>query len=728
MLRYILSLLAMCILLTGWSSAAHAQSSGGRLAISLEGLAESLPTTVCVVYEPPTGRPKPDSADMNALRFGSRSDARDEAGRLEWASARQRAEGLEDAGLEQAARFTKQLEHWRESLREQAAETLCVLSKGVCRRDTRWPSKKPGLRVRCAGDPRIGDAGGASARTLVLQLDTVSAVAPDVFAVALQGNQVSLVLSSALPDRAALVSVLGADYTPGTSSHNHGDLVVLEVAPRCIDRDVPAPGSEWRNDDRHIEITYIDRPAESQARARTCILPIDRPLRVRLPRASDRVGTYKELALSIVDGKVDGVSHQDDASQLLDSKVAYRGRHRWVGAQVPDAVLLTTERIRFRWRADTCLFRLAAQTDCPSVTTSAGAVCQVVEVSGTNECVYSCADHRELGSASSLELTFSVGKQNDAWRSVLAGPDQVLTGYADRDSRQVLVDFELWQDSPWPPLGDDDDDDEPDEAVGLLGDRIKYVEIVNPAGGVSRVVPAPGQRVSIRGASCGDILEYRVVGSRRHDVGYVAVRNGGLTLPAPEATMKKYGLSLYAAGGANFDSDSLTFAPTGTVGAALRREPTWGWRPSALGFELQGLATFTSFFSRGVPVPGSVASRQEQPTDEDIVRLPYTRLFAAAAVDFAVSEHWRLGAASGIGAGLPLFFRDQETLGGPVPLWMGALYGRYVLGHHFALEAAFRAIAPQRSYDYLNDVRSPARREDRDLLMLSFEGGLRYAP
>jgi hypothetical protein len=326
-----------------------------------------------------------------------------------------------------------------------------------------------------------------------------------------------------------------------------------------------------------------------------------------------------------------------------------------------------------------------------------------------------------------LELLFTVGRQKDAWRATLDGPDQVLSEYADRDTRQFLVDFTNWDDTAWPPVGSESDQDDESFGTGVTGDHVNYVEIEGPDGSVSRVIPGSGQRVTVPGAACDDILVYRVVGTRRHSTGYVQLRNGGLVLPSPNVTAREFSWSLFLTGGMNTDNETVKWTPNAYTGVSVRFEPYGTWRAVDVGFELQAVAMLTSFFARGL-TEASVTRATPSPTEDDTVREAYGRVFGAIAFDLAVTERARLGVVTGAGSGFAIFADHRPLLGGPTPLWMGGLYGRYELGQHFAFETAVRAIGPQPVNDFYNDPRTPSRQERTRLWLGSWEAGVRISP
>jgi hypothetical protein len=176
-------------------------------------------------------------------------------------------------------------------------------------------------------------------------------------------------------------------------------------------------------------------------------------------------------------------------------------------------------------------------------------------------CEYDCPAE-QLGATFPLPTTvaFSVGKQNDAWQERLTHVGQVLSSYADRETRQFVVDF----DSSW------------NGRAERAGDRIDYVELRSPRGLVYRFVHSPNQRMTIPGATCDDPLTYRVVGQRDFEEGSAAITQGRVSIGDPDVHARVVTWGAHIGGGFTFPVDTMAnIEPHAVLGVDLRVHPKW---------------------------------------------------------------------------------------------------------------------------------------------------------
>ncbi len=557
-------------------------------------------------------------------------------------------------------------------------------------------------RVSCAENVR-SHAGDSQARTLLMFVDfeRPRGFSPIIRGVRLDGSVVHLKYGSDIKSWPfPVINVIGGDYVADRSRVMAERQAQLPLTTVCRQHTVQLPPMVGMVDETPVgvEVTLESPPGEPLMQCSTT------------PGAGGRFS----MALPYVESP--GEKTLNVSAGPSESPLA-RFRASWHTTRAPSVVETRVRSLSFGWR-EHCMFTgPSAGRACPSARLELQGVACEATGNTAGECSYHCG-RDDLPLDFDLPVAVQLeGPHEERWTDSLAYVGQRIEGYVEPGARRLSVDFSAW--------GADN------AAVArqgsVRGDRIHHVEVASPNGTLHRVVPSEqgSQLLFVPGATCGDLLTYRLVGDRYYDEALVQVRHGSLRLDHPAHSGHRVALNIGVGGGLAMASDPDPHTqPSGTLVLALSARPFGAIqeapRASAVWFELPNLAySVTALPHR--PLTDYRLSYAGPP-----VSMVYSRIFASTLVLAEVLHpRFTLGGGPALAVGYPIDLEQVERYGGVqlAPAWVTELRWRVQRMASLTLTSRF---FPLRKEVFLPEESGNPIRKQKRVLGNDLEAGLRF--
>jgi hypothetical protein len=665
-------LLAACAI--AWPAEARADSD--NVVLELEGAASERPAAVCVVHDKPS-QPKGKPAQPDATIAIAITDP-DGDGRCRRA-----------ADNEQTFRVAEQCVTVRGLLEEKRGKAVvaalgklearsqpgpvkteaCGLRSGACRPQLKLPAGGPYL-IDCADTPvPLTD------RVALMILSFPADYPRPLEQVLLEGNTATVQLAELTglkTQPVATLRLIGGDYEVD-DGHEVQSFLRLRLTARCVLRDLVVPDAIV-DPLTHFSI-WLQGPTGTGTG--TCTAPVARTLQLALPRTEG--GREVRGRVEVLPGKKDETRESFSGSEAEPATVANESLvfgFQYLEREPPARLHSKIERMHFSWHAG-CEYSLKA--DCPKamlVDVGVGSDGTGTTVDGVLTCQYAFP-RVEQGFELPARVQFTSPDGNDTWSASLARAGQTLSGYVDRDRRRFDVEF------PWASP----------ERMEATADRIDQVRLTTQSGRLFVFRPKAGSRyrIEVPGASCGDELEYRIVGDREYDTDTIALDKGVLEVPDPSCIARQWYVSTFVGGGPRLTltTDDAAADPFGSVGLVVR------WDPAGL-LLLEGEYTYSLGRRRYAPIH---SEGNDDPNDEEAVL--YQRHELGLAGGLQLFDAFAFGLALGVSMSSgPILLDDNAKVGEPQTVFSPYAFVVWRLGTVVSLATRVRFYVNDEVYEF----------------------------